>query len=882
MAARIAPRRHEIGVPASRFIGRQEDLAAIRRLFAEGRRLVTLWGPAGMGKTRLALELARAEAQATPELTTWVCELQEARDHGALCGAVARALGAAVAADRRERGTVARIGQVLAAQGPALLVLDSLEQVMEPAAAALSEWLRAAPDVRFLVTSRERTRLPGEVSYELMALGLAEAATADGGRGPCEAAQLFVDRVNTLRPRDPLGAESAATVSALVTKLEGIPLAIELAAARADVLGLEGLLARLSDRLDLLGGASRGTEARQATMRSAVAWSWDLLDEPDRRALARCSVFRGGFTLAACESVLEAPALERVQSLRDKSLLRARPDARGVRFSLYEAVRQLAGEKLVERGDAEAAERRHAAFYLTEGERQASTWERHGAVEALDRLADDLENLLAVVERALARVPAPGAAEEALRALMVTDPVLATRGPFGIHLELLDRALTAAEGAGADPLLEARALAARGRARKLRGLDAAGLDDLERACERARALGAPRVEASVLTDLGVLHHQRRAMELARAAYERALEIHRAEGDRRAEARVLGNLGALHHDERRFDEAMRHYEPAISIAEVVGDRRTEGIFCGNAALVEQERGRSREARSLYERACAVLEEVGDHRLYAITLGNLGGIDHEDGRLDEAAKSHARAVALLADVGDRRSGAIAHARLGAALAGLDRLRESRDAIDRGERLLAALADPLAVEIVGLMRGFLDVALARAARVGGREAEAEQLLGAARGRIARAVAGAPSLADRSDDIRLAQRMLERSLSAMDASLAPGRELLLAPEARWCRPPESEWHDLRDRHAVRRLLLRLAESQRERPGAGLSLAELQAAGWPGERILPRAASNRIYVTLNQLRALGLKPWLKRGGEGYFLDPALPVHFTSVEPLGG
>ncbi|APR87631.1 Signal transduction response regulator [Minicystis rosea] len=882
MTAASRRRKHDLAAPASRFIGRADDLAALGRLFAEGRRLVTVWGPAGMGKTRLALEVARAVAEAHPDEPVRFCEVDAARDLRAFCGAVARALGVTVTAGKKDAGTVDRIGRALTAQGPMLVVLDNLEQVVEAAAPAIGAWVRAAPEARFLVTSRERTRLAGEISYELRPLGLPEVEGATS-----EAVELFLDRAGAVSSARPLGAESLPKIATLVRRLEGIPLAIELAAARAELLGLDGLLARLERRLDLLGGAHRGVLARQATLRDAVVWSWDLLDEADRRALARCAVFRGGFSLEAADAVLAEPALERVQSLRDKSLLRAvsREPGTPARFSLYEAVRELAEEKLAERGETAIAEARHAAHHLAIGEAAAEDWARTGSVEALDRIGDDLENLLVVVERALARP----AVAEALRALLVIDPVLSTRGPFGIHLELLDRALglaaearAAMDGARApDPLLEARALAARGRARQLRGSDAAGLDDLGQARARAAALGAKTVEALIATEIGVIHHRRREMDYARACYEEALALLHEGGDRRAEGRVLGNLGALYHDDRRFDEAMLRYQPAIASAVLVGDLRMEGLFSMNVGLLEQERGDAAEARRRYERAVAVLEEVGDLRLLGIALGNLGLLCHEEGRLDEARGDHARAAVLLREGGDRRSEARAEGRLGAVLASLDRIDDARAALGRGERLVAHLDDPLDAELLAVARGFLDLALARSARVAGRPAEATAYLDEARRRIARARDGAPSLADRQDDIRLFLRILERGLAAMEGESGAGAEdLLLAPEARFIRPPGGDWQDLRERHAVRRILLRLVARRRDAPGRGVSLLDLQEAGWPGERMLPQAASNRIYVAMNQLRKLGLKDCLRHGGEGYFLDPSLPVHHTAVEPL--
>ncbi|WP_437575376.1 ATP-binding protein [Sorangium sp. So ce887] len=903
MADAARPRRWHLAVPASRFVGREGELAAIAELFRRGDRLVTVWGPAGMGKTRLALELASRWAEAQAGEAVWLCELTACRDLRAVCGAVARAIGAQVAAGRREATLVERIGRALATEGPALLVLDNLEHVLEQTAPALDAWVRAAPELRFLTTSRERTRVPGEISYELGPLGL----PAEGSTERSAAVALFLDRAAAHRATapPPPGDERLADVAVLVRRLEGIPLAIELAAAREGVLGVGGLLARLGSRLDLLAGAARGREARQATLRGAIEWSWDLLDDRERRALACCSVFRGPFTLAAAAAVLAEPdaaAIDRIEALRDKSLLRAAPPGSdgATRFALYEGVRELAAEKLAERGEREAAVERHAAFYLAAGEAAAADFERRGGLDALNRIAGDLEELLAVAEGALAAAAGPragssaaaqgalaevaprAAAERALRALSAIEPVLSTRGPFGAQLELLDRALAAAESLAAHPRVVAGALAARGRARRLRGQAEAALEDLERARAQAAALGAEALISGILADLGVLHHGRREMERARDHYEQALALHRALGDRRAEGRALGNLGALHHDERREGEAAAYYERAIAIAAEIGDGRLEGIFSTNAGLLEQERGAPAQARRRYERAAAILGEVGDRRLLAITLGNLGALHHEEGRLADARACHGRAVALLREVGDRRSEAIALCRVGAALASVGEVEEARRALEPAERLLAQLGDEPDVELARVASGFVDVALAQAARRAGRGDEAAAHAGAARRRIARAREGSPSSASRSDDVRLLLRILERSLAALglpEAQAEGERELLLTEGARFVRPPGGGWHDLRERHAARRLLLALAEQQRCAPGRGLSLATLQEAGWPGERILPEAAANRIYVAMNQLRKLGMKPWLRRDAEGYSLDPALPVHYVAVEP---
>ena len=332
--------------------------------------------------------------------------------------------------------------------------------MIEDAAPALDGWVREAHEVRFLITSRERTRLPGEVAHELGPLGLPDSDEQAAG---AEAVELFLDRVRALAPRGAPGADALPKVAALVRKLEGIPLAIELAAARADILGLDALHARLSRRLDLLGGGVRGVEARQATLRSALEWSWDLLDEADRRALARASVFRGGFSLEAAEAVLGepgSPAIDRVQSLRDKSLLRAAPRAPGgpVRFSLYEGVRELSAEKLAERGEGgvgRGAPRRLLPRRGRGGRAGLGAHRRRGGARPHRRRS--LEPARGRGRRARAR----RRSRRRSRALLVVDPVLGTRGPFGMHLELFDRALAGAGGRRGSAPRGARARGAR-------------------------------------------------------------------------------------------------------------------------------------------------------------------------------------------------------------------------------------------------------------------------------------------------------------------------------------------------------------------------------------------------------------------------------------
>ncbi len=877
--------------PAARFIGRTRDLASIAARFAQGARLVTIWGPAGMGKTRLALQAALEAAPAflqDGQGGVWFCDLSEARDVLSVSVAIARCLDVPVAMGKRKAELIDRIGSLLGARGETLLLLDNLEQVVGDVAPAMDAWLRAAPELRLLVTSRERSCLPAEIGHELVPLLLPGEPGAEEDGAVSEAEQLFLDRIRAQEPDLSLGQPEL--VRTLVSRLDGIPLAIELAAARFGVLGLEGLVSRLGQRLDLLSGGRRGVCPRQMTLRSAIDWSWDLLDDKERQAFTRCSIFHGGFSLDAAAEVLgESPvaALDRLQSLRDKSLLRTQRSRTGeARFSFYAGIAEFASEKRKESGEEAASRLRHAAYFLRAGEEWAAAFEATGALRVLDQIALELENLLAIVDDAGRGRRATGASiEEALRALLVIDPVLTTRGPFGAQIERLDRLLLLAESSAIDASLHARALAARGRARQLRGLLDEGEQDLARAREMAARTQDRHILASILMDLGVLCHQRQQAARARALYEQALSLHRGLGDHRAEGRALGNLGALSHDERNFEDAVRKYERALAILSDVGDLRLSGIFRTNLGLLEQERGGKVEARRHFETGLAILEEVGDRRLSAIALSNLGNLHHEEGRLEDARVCHEAARCLLREVGDARSEGLCLGRLGAALALLDRLEEAETVLERADLLLERLGDSLSLEAVQVNRGFVELARHRRLLLEQRAEDAAHLLVKIEQRIRRArrpgKVGTPSLADRSDDIRSSLRILERNLAVMVGTKARHAKdaLLVSPNARWLCPPGGTWQDLRQRSSLRGILEALIERHRSAPGQGLPLAALQQAGWPGESIRAEAAANRIHVALSRLRQSGLREVLLRTSAGYHFAPGLQIESVAFEP---
>ncbi|HYY32067.1 MAG TPA: adenylate/guanylate cyclase domain-containing protein, partial [Gaiellaceae bacterium] len=403
--------------PASSFVGRERELGEVTELLQDGARLLTLSGPGGSGKTRLAIEAAAALVPEFKAGVFWV-PLASLRDPALVSETIAQTLGAkdGLADHIQEREL--------------LLLLDNLEQVVE-AAPELGSLLEACPNVKLLITSRELLRIRGEVEYAVPPLSDEEAVALF-----CARAQTAADEM----------------IPELCRRLDNLPLALELAAARASVLSPAQILERLSKRLDLLKGG-RDAEARQQTLRATIEWSYDLLDEGEQRLFARLAVFEGGCTLEAAEAVAEAD-LDLLQSLVDKSLVRHTEE----RFWMLETIREYAAERIEESREADEVRRRHAEHFLALAEEAKPHLRRHWSGQWLDRLEPEHDNLRA----ALDRLEASGESELALRLAGAVWGFWDMRGHLAEGRRRLEGALQADErptAARAEALNGAAALA---------------------------------------------------------------------------------------------------------------------------------------------------------------------------------------------------------------------------------------------------------------------------------------------------------------------------------------------------------------------------------------------------------------------------------------
>jgi len=600
----------------------------------------------------------------------WFCDLSEARSLDGVLHAVAQGLDVPLG----KEDPVIQLGHSIAGRGKCLVILDNFEQVTRHAEETLGRWLDRASSAQFLVTTREVLGLSGEQILALAPLM------------PSDAADLFLRRAEAVKPGFQPSAEDQSSIARLVQLLEGLPLAIELAAARVRVMPPRTLLSRMSERFKLLS-SSGGRLDRQATLRAVFDWSWDLLSLPEKAALAQVSVFEGGFTLESVEAVLDlsmyenAPwPMDALQSLVQKSLVRQVADGR---FDLLVSVQEYAAEQL----------RTPARFEGSGAEALVAAEIRHGAhfasVDENAAIADgcaELDNLVVACRRATAR----GDVDMAVRSLEGAWAGLGLRGPFhlGVDLAALVRAMpaigTAAaarvdcvagralEYSGKNPEARVRLDASRIGAREVADrrcesrslVGLASLDIQEGTLESARAnvevalsiareLCDQSIESEAYNVRGNVESVLGRREDALASYDAALAAARAAGNRHREGSVLGNLGIEYAEMGILDRARLHNEAALAVAREVGNRRLEGITLCNLGLQHQVRGRFLEAVDRLEEALAVARDMGNGLLECIALCNLGMACDSLGRFDEAADYFEAALAIARMLGDRHA-------------------------------------------------------------------------------------------------------------------------------------------------------------------------------------------------------------------------------------
>ena len=592
------------------------------------------------------------------------------------------------------------------------------------------------------------------------------------------AIELFAARARWLRPGLEFVGSEAESAQEIVRLVDGMPLAIELAAARMRVMSAAQIVKQMRRRFSLLTG---GGNPRHETLAVAIDGSWELLSAWEQSAWAQCAVFEGGFALEAAEGVMdlsawpEAPwVVDVVQSLVDKSLLRTWVPAVGTsdglpeaRFGMYVSLQDYARMKLREEGVAaaggtevnaeRAAEIRHGKWYARYGTDEViEALDRHGGVRRRRQLERELENLVTACRRAVER----GGEDLSVAAYRASWAVFELLGPFGGSVEI-GRQVLADPRLGSDErakTLRTLALAERlsgqmeearahfdaalaiHREMGNRGFEGVVLGNLagllqeqgrmnearvhhEAALAIAHEVGDRGLEGNILSNLGGLDGTQGRMVEARADFEAALAIHREVGNRRFEGAVLGNLGSLHFDQGRMEEARACYEAALAIHREVGHRRGEGIVLNLLGGLFHAQGHMKEGRTHYEAALTIAREMGTRRLEGTVLGSLGYLLHASGLIEEAHVHFEAALAIHRKMGDRRMEGSTLRGLAQLLHEQGRIEEARDALTKGEEILRQLEDRIGLGRILCLRAKLEHGMGNidAARIGLAQAEA-----------------------------------------------------------------------------------------------------------------------------------------------------------------
>ena len=642
------------------FVGRAGELAElVAALAAPASRLVTLTGEGGSGKTRLALQAAGALRTNYPD-GVWLVELDALADPALVPSAVASALGLV---EDKTRPLLDTLVDFLAGRR-SLLLLDNCEHLVTAVAALAERLLRRCPRLLILITSRERLDVPGEMLWPVPVMALPPSDVTDPDElAGYDAVGLFVERAAAVLPGFALTPDNAAAVAQVCRHLDGIPLALELAAARVRLLRVEQIAARLDDRFALLVGGGRATNPRQRTLRGLIDWSHDLLSPPEKRLLRRLSVFAGGFTMAAAEALsdleiagdLEAAGdpegdgsvLDTLEKLADKSLVVAgRSAGHEARYSLHETIRHYGLEKLNEAGETAAAHERHAAYYyrLLEDALPRTDYDDRW-FERLVWLETEYANWSAVLDRALDK----GAVDAAWGVR-----VAARLAPFWLmHGRLIEGRLrleAALDQADAAPPATRAALTLWMATLMIREWDAQGTALAARGVALYRELDDPTgvawgLIALSLSDLNAHEaaaaHLAEALALAEAAGDECLQM----GAHYVLARLALRAGA-------FDDATHHGEQALALARAAGNRLREPYLLRILGVIASWHGDSPLATVRFEEALALARELNVQGwVQAHILNSLGEDARRRGDYERAREHYRAALDVATRIGDR---------------------------------------------------------------------------------------------------------------------------------------------------------------------------------------------------------------------------------------
>jgi predicted ATPase/Tfp pilus assembly protein PilF len=643
---------HNLPRPLTSFVGREREIAEIKSLFGTTR-LLTLTGTGGTGKSRLALEVA-ADLLASHQDGVWLTELAAIAEPDRVAQTVAMSLGIA---EQPGKSLTQTLIDHLASRRLVLL-LDNAEHLLGPCAELAYAVLRHCGNVEVLTTSREPLGVEGEQLYRVPPMPVPDPkrdVTPDD-IAHYESVRLFVERARLHEPRFAMDVENAAAIASICYRLDGIPLSLELAAARVQSMTIEEIDNGLGQRFRLLTGGSRTSLPRQQTLRSMIDWSTNLLREAEKALLLRCSVFAGGWTAESAGKVCvgapigDATAIVKtLGALVEKSLVLADSRSRSTRFRLLETIRQYALEALEENGEGAHWRRRHLEHFAALAEETEPHLTDSDQQEWLDRLEAEHDNARAALAWSLTE---GGDLSSGLRLAGSFWRFWHQRGFLNEGRDWLSKLLAASSGMQQTRTeARAKALNGAGTLAKEQGDYAAARAMFEEQLAIWRTLDGRRGIASALNNLGGLTYSQGDYPTARVLFEESLAIRRALGDRVGIAASVRNLGNLAYLEGDYDAARALYEESLGIQRELGNQSGIALSLQNLGLALEEQGDHAAARAAFDEGLAIHRELGNRPGIGNVLNNLGNAACEQGDYLNAQRLYEEALAIQRELGDR---------------------------------------------------------------------------------------------------------------------------------------------------------------------------------------------------------------------------------------
>ncbi|HYP41115.1 MAG TPA: tetratricopeptide repeat protein [Chloroflexia bacterium] len=644
---------NNLPAPPTAFIGRERETAAACALLRRAEvRLVTMTGPPGIGKTRLSLRVASAlVGDPTFRDGVFFVALASIRDPGLVAPTIARTLKIQ---ESPSQPLVERLKEALRDKRM-LLLLDNFEHVI-PGATVLAELLTSAPGVKVLSTSRALLHLYGEYEFPVHSLALPDPAEPVQAEqlAQYEAVRLFTERAIAAKLDFAITNANAALIAGICIQLEGLPLAIELAAARIRDLTPQAISSRLHRKVDLLVGGPQDLPARQQTLRAAIDWSYDLLVEQEQAIFRRMSVFVGGCTQEAVQAVcslgseLEVDLPGSIASLIGKGLLQQEAAGEDVRLRMLEITREYAWERLAE-SEAGAIQKRHAKYYLSVAEAAEPQLKGGQQITWLDRLEIEHNNLRSALQWSLKHEEM----DVALRLGSALWRFWLIRGYLSEGRRWLEEALAVGDGGvgAVSATVRANALNGAGNLAYSAGDYAAAFALHEESLRLRRELGDKQGMAGALNNIAVVWRDRVDYERASEHFEESLKLKRELGDKMGIASSLNNLGVARQRQSNYDAAQACYEESLLIWREAGEKYGVATALTNLGVLQGFRGNYEAARSLHEESLVIRRELGDKLGIATSLANIATVVLAQGDYASARALHEENLAIRREQGDK---------------------------------------------------------------------------------------------------------------------------------------------------------------------------------------------------------------------------------------